>query len=86
MYFLIYILIGMVIAGLKFNKTFKSFFTEEELKALKESKDSTPEELTEKVVASFILVLLLSILRILFYPVFIVSSFVTTLGKLKRKN
>ncbi|QQO41039.1 hypothetical protein 015DV002_85 [Bacillus phage 015DV002] len=86
MYFMIYILIGMVIAGLKFNQTFKELFTEEERKALKESEGEVSQELQAKAAASFIFVLLLSILMILLYPVFIVSSLVGKLSKRKQKN
>ena len=79
MYIGIYILIGMVFAGLQFSKIIKTGFTAEERQKLKSGEET--DELKIKTVSVFISAVLISLFIVFLYPIFITALFAKKVSK-----
>lgn len=71
-YISIYLLVGMVVAGLNFRKLLARLFTKEEISEVKKSEiTELPSDLQNKLFTGLVMTFLISLLTIVFYPMFI---------------
>ncbi|UTR05406.1 hypothetical protein MM326_15010 [Alkalihalobacillus sp. LMS6] len=69
-YIIVYLIVGMIIAGLLFGKSFdwimKNIFSDEEIKLI--ITDNETDEMKDKIMGAMGINLILSILMVFFYP------------------